>query len=79
MNAEDLAANIRASVQAVLNACGDGYSIAQFVICMGLERVTADGELEATSWLWAPPSQPEWMTQGLLDSAQELQSLDDDD
>lgn len=66
---EELAAAVRAAVQAILDAAGDGYQAAQFVVCMGLERINAAGELEATPWLWAPPSQPDWMTGGLLESA----------
>lgn len=83
MTRPDPAAAIRAAVQLLLDAAGDGWNIAQFVISMGLERVNSDGELEATSWLWAPPSQPEWMTDGLLDSAHELRlmagEISDDD
>lgn len=79
----DLAANIRAAVQAILDQAGDGFQVAQFVISMGLERVNSDGKLEATSWLWAPPEQAEWMTDGLLEAATELRCiaglLDDDD
>ncbi len=81
-NNHDLAAAVRAAIQVVLDAAGDGWHVAQFVISMGLERVTTDGDLEATSWLWAPPHQAEWMTDGLLDSAREMRlmagSTDDD-
>lgn len=77
---EDLAAAVRAAVQAVLDAAGDGYHAAQFVICMGLERINSSGELETAPWLWAPPSQPDWMTAGLLESAWALhQAADEDD
>lgn len=70
--ADDLAAQVRAAVQAVLDAHGDGWHIAQYVISMGLERVNQSGDLEATSWVWAPPHQPDWMTDGLLEAATEL-------
>jgi len=39
---------------------------------MGLERVTADGELESSPWIWAPGQQPDWQTDGLLDAAMEM-------
>ena len=41
----------------------------------GIERVV-DGEIEATSWYWAPPSQPEWMTDGLIDHGVRLREED---
>lgn len=66
---DDLAAAVRKAVQAVLDDAGDGYHASQFVICMGLERFNSAGELEGTAWLWAPPSQPDWMTGGLIESA----------
>lgn len=82
MNADNLAAAVRAAIQAILDASDDpGWQVAQFVICMGLERVTADGELDSTAWLWTPPRQAEWMTDGLLESATDLRmsaSIDDD-
>lgn len=75
---DELAAAIRRAVQAVLDADGDGYHVAQFVVCMGIERVTGDGELESAPWIWAPPGQPEWMTDGLLESAQLIRCQCDD-
>lgn len=77
---EDLASAVRAAVQAVLDAAPDrGWQVAQFVICMGLERVNSSGELDSTPWLWAPPSQPDWMTDGLIDSAYSLRAVADVD
>lgn len=81
---DDLAAAVRAAVQAVLDASPDrGWHAAQFVICLGLERVTQNGGLESTPWIWAPPSQPEWMTDGLIDAAhairQDAEDVDEDD
>lgn len=81
MMRDSLAAAVRAAIQAILDAEGDGYMAAQFVICMGLERFNSAGEIESTPWLWAPPEQAEWMTNGLLESAVDLQMspvIDDD-
>lgn len=64
----DPVAAIRDAVQALLDSSGDGYQLTQHVIAMGLERVV-DGEIEASAWVWAPPSQPDWMTAGLLEQA----------
>lgn len=70
----DPAARVRAAIQAVLDAHPDGFQLAQFVIAMGLERVTPDGDIEAIPWVWAPPSQPDWMTGGLLEAALDLRA-----
>ena len=48
-------AQIRVAIQALLDSLGDGWGLAQHVIIMGIERVV-DGEIEATSWYWTPPS-----------------------
>ncbi len=81
VNENELA--IRSAVQALLDAIGDGWYVAQLVLCMGLERVDAVGDIESAPWVWAPKSQAEWMTDGLLESALDLRALselvDDDD
>lgn len=69
----DHAAAIRAAIQAMLDAEGDGWQCAQFVIAMGLERVN-DGEIESSPWLWKPRGQPEWQTDGLLEAAVAMRS-----
>lgn len=68
MSAED---NIRTAVQAALDTAGDGWSLGQIVICMGIERYY-DGEFQSAAWVWAPRNQPEWMTDGLLRAAEDL-------
>ena len=68
--------DIRAAIQALLDEHSDGWSLGQFVIAMGLERVTSDSGLEATAWCWAPP---DWMTSGLLDEAQDLRAYAEHD
>lgn len=70
--AEPLADKVRAAVQAILDAEGDGFMAAQFVICMGLERFDSAGRIESVPWIWAPSEQAEWMTNGLLESALDL-------
>lgn len=58
--------SIREAIQAFLDQHGDGWNVSQFVIVMGLERIT-DGTLESTPWVWAPAEQPDWMTTALLE------------
>lgn len=70
------ASQIRAAVQAMLDDLGDGWKVDQLVICMGLERI---GRVESTPWLWAPPDQPEWQTDGLLAAAVDMRDTADID
>lgn len=63
---------IRAALQKLINADGEGWQVSDFVIAVGLQRLQADGTLDSTPWVWAPPNQPEWHTDGLLRAAQEL-------
>lgn len=79
MTEADLAGAVRAAVQAVLDAAGDGWHCAQMVVCMGLERFNSDGELESIPWVWWPPTQPDWMALGLIESAVELRRDVDDE
>lgn len=57
---------IRAAIQAALDACGDGWSLQHFAIPMIIERVTADGEIQSEPWLLAPADQPEWVTRACI-------------
>ena len=73
---------IRDAIQVIINEedQGSGWTLGQFVVVMGLERLN-DGRIEATSWYWTPPAQPEWMTIGLLESGIEMRAcadIDDD-
>lgn len=74
----DLSDQIRRAVQAVLDQDGDGYHVAQLVVCMGIERVNAAGEIESAPWWWAPTGQPEWMTDGLIESVVMLRAAFED-
>lgn len=61
--------DLHAAIQAILDAAGDGWNVNQFVVAMGIERITSDGELESATWWIAPRSQPEWQTDKLLEQA----------
>lgn len=65
--------NLRDVIQNhILDAAGDGWTLGQYVICMGLQRLSPDGEVESTPWYWTPPGQPVWQTQGLMEAAQDM-------
>lgn len=69
---------LRAALQALLDEQGDGYSVAQYVIAFGLERIV-DGRIESAAWVWSPPQQADWQTDGLLLAACELRDTADID
>jgi hypothetical protein len=75
--------SIRDAIQRyLLDTAGDGWSVTQFVIVMGLEKINSDGALESTAWHWSPKDQPHWQTCGLLDYALDTLSsvtADEDD
>lgn len=70
-------ADLRAAIQAWLDSHGDGWSVGHCVVVMGLERTTDEGGVESVAWLWAPPEQPEWMTDGLLIAAERMRDAAD--
>lgn len=57
---------IRAAIQQALDAYGDGWSCANWVVAVGLERITDEGEVETSSWWLAQKGQPDYVTDGLL-------------
>lgn len=57
---------IRAAIQKILDDCGDGWTLADYVVVMGLERIDSDQELESTSWWLAGKGQASWKTAGLI-------------
>ncbi len=71
---------IREAIQEFLNTEGEGWSLTQYVIAMGLERIDSDGNVEAIAWYYAPDGQADWQTGGLLEEASGLhQSTESDD
>ena len=70
----ELIDRIRQAVQAVIDADESGWTVSQFVVAMGLERILSDGSMEACSWYLAPPDQADWMNAGLLEAGLELRA-----
>jgi hypothetical protein len=71
----DLTDRIREAVQAVIDAEeGQGWTVAQWVVAMGLERILSDGTMEGCSWYLGPPEQADWITAGLLEAALETRA-----
>lgn len=72
-------ARLRNAIQKLLNAEGDGWCLDQFVLALGLQRITSDGTVESTAWVWSPAEQPDWQTDGLIRAASELREDSDID
>lgn len=64
---------VRAALQAVIDTHGDGWTVSDYVVTMGLERLEA-GELETTPWWYAPPTQAEWVTDGLIMALEDMRA-----
>lgn len=65
---------IREAIQKILDIHGDGWSSSHYVVAIGLERVTEDGNLETSSWWYAPPTQADYITDGLLGKVCEMRA-----
>lgn len=70
---------IREAIQEFLDTEGDGWTLTQFVIAMGLQRINSDGSLESIAWYHAPDGQADWQTSGLLEEANMLHKNADED
>lgn len=63
---------LREAIQKFLDENGDGWTLTQYVVAMGLEKINIDGSVEAIGWYHAPEHQADWQTSGLLEQATEL-------
>jgi hypothetical protein len=63
---------IKNAIQRYLNSIGDGWSVTQYVVAMGLQRMDSEGNIESIPWCHAPDDQPAWQTEGLLQKAYDL-------
>lgn len=57
---------VREAIQELLNGIGDGWTVTQYVVAMGLEKIAENGEVESVAWYYTPPEQADWQTVGLL-------------
>ncbi|MCH9729822.1 MAG: hypothetical protein K0U84_09135 [Actinomycetia bacterium] len=56
---------VEAALQLLLDSCGDGWTLANYVVVMGLQKVDDDG-VASEAWVYPAPNQPHWVTTGLL-------------
>jgi hypothetical protein len=73
---------LRDAIQRLLDESGDGWTVTQFVVAMGIERINPDGSVECVAWHWSPRDQPHWQSLGLLErgvEAMQSESFYEDD
>lgn len=63
---------LRQVLQEILDADSEGWLLDHFVIVLGLQRITASGEVEHTAWVTGPRDQADYVTDGLLSAAVEM-------
>ena len=72
-------ANIVAAIQAMLDEEHDGWQVSQYVLALGLARMNSDSQMESIAYVWSPAEQPDWATDGLLQSAVSIRYYDCED
>jgi hypothetical protein len=65
-------------IQQRLDTEGEGWQAAHYVVVIGLERITGDG-VEHHSCMYNAANQPDYITTGLLDKADEMSTADVED
>lgn len=73
---------LRGALQYLLNSEGDGWTLSHYVVVMGLQRMDSDGCIENTVWVTMPVEQADYVTDGLVTTAEEMRSqcdIEDDD
>ena len=66
---------LRAALQAVLDSeDGDGWLLNHYVVVMGVQKMDSNGKVNSACWMTYPEDQANYITTGLLDSAQSLQA-----
>ncbi len=63
---------IREAIQEFLeDALGDDWHVSHYVVAIGLDKI-ANGELQTSHWWYAPDSQADYVTTGLLVAVDEM-------
>lgn len=73
MNGDEL----RAAIQKLLDEHGDGWTVAEFAVCMYIERLNADDSVSVQPWWWAPPDQGDCRTDGVINAVLDFRSIAD--
>jgi hypothetical protein len=66
--------DLRLALQKLLNDAGDGWMVRDYVVILGLEKISSAGKLESAAWMAAPGDQPDYVTDGLIASAEDMRA-----
>jgi hypothetical protein len=64
---------MRRVIQAILDETGEGWTVSDFCVPMGLERINSAGQFEQVPWMYTPTYQADYITDGLILKAGEWQ------
>lgn len=70
---------IKDGIQARIDVDRPGFRVAHYVAVVGLERFTADGDVETAISLYYPDGQPDYVIEGLLMQGERLRDYVDED
>lgn len=67
---------LRSALQVLLDAEGDGWHVAHYIVVLGIERFSSEtGRVENGVWTAAPVDQSEYIATGLLETAQMYRTI----
>lgn len=65
---------LRAALQQLLDAEGDGYQLAHYVVVMGIQKIDAMGKIDARAWMAVPAEQADYISDGLIAAAEDMRA-----
>ena len=65
---------LRESLQYMLDCEGDGWQLVHHVVAMGLQKMDANGVITSTTWMVVPAEQPDYVTDGLVQAAEDMRA-----
>jgi hypothetical protein len=69
---------LRKAIQDILDASdSEGWELAHYVVVVGIERLTSDGKVQTAVWAAQPGDQADYITDGLLASAEDIRASAD--
>ena len=65
---------LRQCLQYLLDCEGDGWQLAHYVVVIGMQKIGADGQISNAAWMASPLDQPDYVTDGLISSAEDMRA-----
>lgn len=72
---------LRDNLQYLLDCEGDGWQLAHYCVVLGIQKIGEDGHIQNASWIAVPIDQADYITDGLIESAELMRAscdVDDD-